>query len=70
MSSELLQSGVNSAGSAIGAAVTAYAADKYSRKHTIQVAAAILVIGAAICTGSVNNGMFMAGRVINGLGVS
>ncbi|OAL23855.1 hypothetical protein AYO20_10875 [Fonsecaea nubica] len=61
--------GVNSAGSAIGAAACAYFADKYSRKHTIQVAAIILVIGAAICAGSVNNAMFMVGRVINGLGI-
>lgn len=29
----------------------------------------VLTIGAAICAGSVNNGMFMAGRVINGLGI-
>lgn len=29
----------------------------------------ILVIGAAICAGAVNNGMFMAGRVINGFGI-
>jgi MFS family permease len=64
-----LHTGVNSAGSAIGAAATAYCADKYSRKHTIQIAALILVIGAAICAGSVDNAMFMVGRVINGLGV-
>lgn len=64
-----LLSGVNAAGSAIGAAGCSYLADKYSRKRTIQWAAMVLTIGAAICAGSVNNGMFMAGRVINGFGI-
>lgn len=65
----LLHSGVNAAGSAIGAAGCSYLADKYSRKRTIQWAAMVLTVGAAICAGSVNNGMFMAGRVINGFGI-
>ena len=60
---------MNSAGSAIGAAACSYFADKYSRKRTIQFAAMILICGAAICAGSVNNGMFTAGRIINGLGI-
>jgi MFS family permease len=62
-------SGVNSAGSAIGAAACTYFADKYSRKRTIQYAAAILIIGAAICAGSVDNAMFIVGRLINGFGI-
>ena len=61
--------GVNSAGSAIGAAACSYFADKYSRKRTIQYAAMILIIGAALCAGSTTNGMFTAGRIINGLGI-
>ena len=61
--------GVNCAGSAIGAAICSWTADKYGRKRTIQIAAIVLVIGAAICAGSINNGMFMAGRLINGLGI-
>lgn len=61
--------GVNSAGSAIGCAVCSYTADKWGRKRTIQFAAVVLIIGAAICAGSVNNGMFLAGRLINGLGI-
>ena len=61
--------GVNSAGSAIGAACCSYFADRYSRKRTIQFAAMILILGAAICAGSVNSGMFLAGRIINGLGI-
>lgn len=61
--------GVNSAGSAIGAAACSYLADRFGRKRTIQVAALILSIGAGLCAGSVNNAMFMVGRVINGLGI-
>lgn len=61
--------GVNCAGSAIGAAICSWSADKFGRKRTIQYAAVVLVIGAAICAGSVNNGMFMAGRLINGFGI-
>lgn len=61
--------GVNSAGSAIGAAICSWSADKFGRKRTIQLAAGVLVIGAAICAGSINNGMFLAGRLINGLGI-
>lgn len=60
---------MNSAGSAIGAAATAYYADRYGRKRTIQVASIILIIGAAICAGAVNNAMFLVGRVVNGLGI-
>ncbi len=58
--------GVNSAGSAIGAACCAYYADRYGRKRTIQIAAAILTVGAAICAGAVDNAMFLVGRVVNG----
>jgi MFS family permease len=59
--------GVNAAGSAIGAAACSYFADKYSRKRTIQVAAVVLIIGAAICAGAVDNAMFTVGRIINGM---
>jgi MFS family permease len=61
--------GVNCAGSAIGAAVCSWSADKFGRKRTIQFASIILIIGTTICAGSFNNGMFMAGRIINGLGI-
>ena len=61
--------GVNSAGSAIGAAVCSWAADKFSRKRTIQAAAGILIIGAALCAGANSNALFLVGRVINGLGI-
>ncbi|KIX06105.1 uncharacterized protein Z518_04079 [Rhinocladiella mackenziei CBS 650.93] len=61
--------GVNSAGSAIGAAGCSYFADRLGRKRTIQLAAIVLVIGAAICAGSVDNAMFLVGRLINGFGI-
>ncbi|KAL2842007.1 general substrate transporter [Aspergillus pseudoustus] len=61
--------GVNCAGSAIGALGSAWFADKYSRKSTIQGAALVLSIGAAVCAGSVNLAMFLVGRLINGLGI-
>jgi MFS family permease len=61
--------GVNSAGSAIGCMVCWYCADKFGRKRTIQAAAIVLIIGAALCAGSINTGMFLVGRLINGLGI-
>ncbi len=61
--------GVNAAGSAIGCLACTYLADKYSRKRTIQGAAIVLCIGATLCAAAVNNGMFLAGRIINGLGI-
>ena len=64
-----VRTGINAAGSAIGCALCSLIADKFGRKRTIQGASVILIIGAAICTGSVNNGMFLVGRFINGLGI-
>jgi MFS family permease len=29
----------------------------------------ILIVGAALCAGSVDNAMFLVGRLINGLGI-
>jgi MFS family permease len=60
--------GVNSAGAIIGCIISAWAADAYSRKRTIQLGCVILVVGGAICAGSANIGMFLAGRVIAGIG--
>jgi MFS family permease len=60
--------GVNSAGAIIGCIISAWAADAYSRKRTIQLGCVILVVGGAICTSSVTIGMFLAGRVIAGIG--
>jgi MFS family permease len=46
-----------------------YCADKFGRKRTIQGAAMVLIIGAALCAGSINSAMFLVGRLINGLGI-
>ena len=61
--------GTNSAGSAIGAAFTVWAADKYGRLRSIQLGAIVLIIGAILCAASVNVPMFMVARVIAGLGI-
>lgn len=61
--------GINAAGAAIGAVVNAYSADKFSRKHTIQLGAMILVLGAALCAGSTDVSMFLVARFIAGLGI-
>lgn len=61
--------GLNSAGSALGALHNSWSADRFSRKYTIQLGAVILIVGAGLCAGSVNVGMFMAARFIAGWGV-
>jgi len=60
--------GVNSAGAIIGCLTSAWSADAWGRKRTIQLGCAILVVGGALCSGSVSIGMFIAGRVIAGVG--
>lgn len=60
--------GVNSAGAIIGCIISAWSADAYSRKRTIQLGCIILIIGGALCAGAANIGMFLAGRVIAGIG--
>lgn len=60
--------GVNSAGAIIGCIVSAWTADAYSRKRTIQLGCVILVVGGALCAGAANIGMFLAGRVVAGVG--
>lgn len=51
--------GISSAGACMGAIYNSWSADALSRKHTIQIGAIILSIGAALCAGSVNVGMFL-----------
>ncbi|KAK5114098.1 hypothetical protein LTR62_002667 [Meristemomyces frigidus] len=60
--------GVNSAGAIIGCLTSAWTADAYGRRRTIQLGCAILIVGGALCSGSANIGMFLAGRVIAGMG--
>ncbi|TKA68254.1 hypothetical protein B0A49_05335, partial [Cryomyces minteri] len=61
--------GVSSAGSCLGAIYNSWSADALSRKHTIQIGAIILSIGAALCAGSVNVGMFIFARFFAGVGI-
>lgn len=43
-------------------------ADRFGRRMTAIVAACIYLVGQAIIVGSTVQGMFIAGRVVNGLG--
>lgn len=61
--------GVSSGGAALGALFNSWSANALSRKHTIQIGAAILSIGAALCAGSVNSGMFIFARLFAGVGI-
>lgn len=61
--------GVNCAGALIGSLCNAWLANKFSRKYTIQIGATILIIGAALCAGSINPTMFIIARIVAGLGI-
>ena len=60
--------GVNSAGAIVGCIVNAHSADRIGRKHTMQLGCAILILGGALCSGSVDIAMFIIGRIIAGIG--
>ena len=60
--------GVNSAGAIVGCILSAWSADKYSRKYTMLMGCVVLAIGGALCAGAVDYGMFLVGRFIAGLG--
>lgn len=62
--------GVNSGGGVIGALIQAWTADYYGRRWTILFGCAVLIIGGAICAGSVNIAMFIVGRALAGVGSS
>lgn len=61
--------GLSSAGSAFGCGFSAWSADKLGRKVTIQLGAIVMIIGAALCAGSVNMVMFLIARFIAGFGI-
>ncbi|KAK5091056.1 hypothetical protein LTR05_001236 [Lithohypha guttulata] len=61
--------GVNCAGALVGSLANAWLANKFSRKYAIQIGAAILVVGAALCAGSVNVAMFVVARLVAGIGI-
>jgi len=61
--------GVNCAGSAIGAFMTSWMADRFGRLRTIQLGSVVMIIGAVLCAGSVDVAMFLVARVIAGWGI-
>jgi MFS family permease len=56
------------AGGVFGCLLNSWMADKYGRKPTVIVAAAINIVSTACLAGSVNVGMFIAFRFFVGLG--
>lgn len=64
-----VMNGLSSAGSALGALFNAWSSDRLSRKYSIQIGAVILVVGAALCAGSVDIAMFIVARFVTGIGI-
>ncbi|KIW06943.1 uncharacterized protein PV09_02604 [Verruconis gallopava] len=60
--------GVNSGGAIVGCVVNVWSAEKFGRKWTMIGGCVVLIIGGALCSGSVNIAMFIVGRGIAGLG--
>jgi MFS family permease len=58
-----------SAGSFVGALAAGFLSDHIGRKHSIQVAAVIWIIGSIITCSSHSVAQLVAGRVINGFSV-
>lgn len=57
------------AGSLVGALLSSFVADRFSRKVSLQVSCLIWIIGAIIQAAAQNVGMLCAGRVIGGLAI-
>ncbi|KAK1657897.1 arabinose-proton symporter [Colletotrichum godetiae] len=60
---------LSSAGAVLGAVFSAWSADRFSRKHSMQLGAVIVSIGAGLCAGSTNTTMFLIARFIAGFGL-
>lgn len=60
--------GVNSAGAIIGCIFQAWAGDYFGRKWTMQFGLVVLIIGGALCAGTVDIAMFIVARLIAGIG--
>jgi MFS family permease len=58
---------VYNAGQSVGSATVGYLADRFSRKYTISLAAALATFGALLQTVAQNIGMMIAGRLIAGI---
>lgn len=56
-------------GAIIGVCITGWTADFLGRRRAAQIGAVFLILGGAIQAGSVNQGMFLAGRLIAGGGM-
>ncbi|KAG0326877.1 hypothetical protein BGZ99_008884 [Dissophora globulifera] len=70
--SSSLQGGIvasMAAGSFLGALLAGPFGDRFSRKYTIMLAAAIWIVGSIIQCASVNVAMLIVGRIINGVAV-
>ncbi|ORZ27397.1 general substrate transporter [Lobosporangium transversale] len=70
--SSSLQGGIvasMAAGSFLGALLAGPLGDKISRKRTIMLAASIWIVGSIIQCATVNVGMLIVGRIINGIAV-
>jgi sugar porter (SP) family MFS transporter len=52
----------------MGCLSSAWTSDKYSRKYTMLGGSVVLVVGGALCSGSVDIGMFIVGRIVAGFG--
>ncbi|PGH03418.1 hypothetical protein AJ79_07384 [Helicocarpus griseus UAMH5409] len=61
--------GLNSAGSALGCAIISWSADAIGRKRSLQWGTFVMIIGAALCAGSVSMAMFLVSRFIAGVGI-
>jgi MFS family permease len=62
-------SGVYFAGGIIGAIVTSEATDYFGRRVSIFISCLVGCIGGALQAGSINMSMFIAARLIAGLGI-
>lgn len=60
--------GVNSAGAIIGCIFQAWAGDYMGRKWTMQAGLVVLIIGGALCAGTVDIAMFIVARLVAGIG--
>lgn len=56
-------------GGCLGVCLTGWLADRLGRKLTLQIGAITLIIGGALQAASIDQGMFLAARVITGIGM-